>query len=136
MIQRIQSVWLLLAAATEFAGLKLPFYSGTDPQGIPSSTLEATDKMSLLVPTIAIAVVALVSVFLFRNRSTQFKLTIAAIVLQLGLIFLYYQESTKYLQGTFALTSILQVAVVIFLTLAALGIRKDENIIRDSNRLR
>ena len=136
MIQRIQSLWLFLAGACGLAGLKLPFYSGTDPNGIPSSTLEATDYTQLLVPTIVLGALAFITIFLFRNRSLQLKLAIGALFIQLLVIFLYVKGSLEYLSGTFALTCVLQVFALVFLILAIAGIRKDEKIIRDSNRLR
>lgn len=136
MIQRIQSVWLLLASVTGLSGIKLPFYSGTDPKGIPSSTLEATDDMALLIPTIAVGVLSLVCIFLFRNRTTQFRLTALAIILQVAVLALYWKDSQAYIGGTFALTAIMQVLAIVFLVLAAMGIKKDDKIIRDSNRLR
>lgn len=136
MIQRIQSIWLLLAAICSFASLKLPFYSGTDATGIPSSTLEGTDSLLLICATLAVGIISLITIFLFKNRSTQIKLTLLAMIVEALLIFLYYDTSTKYLGGTYALTSILQPAVLLFLFLAFNGIRKDNKIIKESNRLR
>jgi hypothetical protein len=139
MLQRIQSIWLLLAAACAFAGLKFPFYSGTDKTGIPSSLLSGASKSApiyLLILTVAVGVIALITIFLFKNRSLQIRLCIANILLQAGLTYLYYHQSTLFTGGTFALTSILQPAVLLFLVLAIGGIRKDSKIIADSNRLR
>lgn len=136
MLQRIQSVWLFLAGACGLSGIKLPFYSGTDPNGIPSSTLEATDQTALLIPTIVLAALAWITIFLFRNRSLQLKLAIGAMFIQLLVIFLYVKGSMDYLGGTYALTSVLQLFALVFLGLAIGGIKKDEKIIRDSNRLR
>ena len=136
MIQRIQSVWLFLASVSGLAGLKLPFYIGTDANGIPSSTLEATDGLNLTIPTIVVGVITLLTIFLFRNRSTQLKLSIAALFTQLLLLFFYFRDANAYTGGNFALTAALQFFVVIFIILAIMGINKDSKIIRDSNRLR
>jgi len=68
MLQRIQSIWLLLASICSFATLKFPFYMGTDKTGVPSSTLEATDNFLLIIFTVAIGVTALLSIFLYKNR--------------------------------------------------------------------
>ena len=136
MIQRIQSVWLFLAGLCGLAGLKLPFYSGTDPNGIPSSTLEATDQPQLLFPTVIVGILAFITIFLFRNRSLQLKLALAALFIQLLVIFFYIQGAMSYIGGTFALTCVLQAFAILFLLLAIGGIRKDEKIIRNSNRLR
>ena len=136
MIQRIQSIWLLLAALCSFASLKLPFFSGTNATGIPSSTLEGTDSLLLICATLAVGIISLITIFLFSNRSTQIKLTLLAIVLEAVLIFLYYDATKKYIGGTYALTSILQPAVLVFLFLAFNRIRRDNKIIIESNRLR
>lgn len=136
MIQRIQSVYLFLAGLCGLAGIKLPFFIGTDPKGIPSSTLEASDGMELLAATIVVAALAFVTIFLFRNRSLQLKLAIGALFVQLLLIFFYLRDANAYLSGTYALTCILQALVVMFIVLAIIGINRDNKIIRDSNRLR
>lgn len=136
MIQRIQSIWLLLAALCCFAGLKFAFFSGTNATGIPSSTLEGTDSLLLICTTLAVGIISLITIFLYSNRSMQIKLTLLAIILEGLLIFLYYDASKKYIGGNYALTSILQPAVLVFLFLAFSGIRRDNKIIKDSNRLR
>lgn len=136
MLQRIQTIWLLLAAAVSFAGLKFPFYSGTNKVGIPSSFLNGMSPVYLLMLTVAVAVIALVSIFLFKNRKLQMRLCLINIVLQVGLMYGYYHEAQFFTSGTFALTAILQPLVLIFLFLAITGIRKDNKIIADSNRLR
>jgi hypothetical protein len=61
---------------------------------------------------------------------------VGAIVLEALLIFLYYRQITAYTQGTFALTSILHMCILLFFVLAAKGINKDEKLIKDSDRLR
>ncbi len=136
MLQRIQTIWLLLAAALTFAGLKFPFYSGTDKTGIPSSLLNGMHPVYLLMITVAVAVLALVTIFLFRNRTLQLRLCIVNIILQGILMYLYYRESQSFTGGTYALTAIIQPAVLICLFLAVTGIRRDSRIIADSNRLR
>jgi hypothetical protein len=136
MLQRIQTIWLLIAAALAFAGLKFPFYSGTDKTGIPSSLLTGIHPVYLLMITVAVAVLALVTIFLFRNRTLQLRLCIVNIILQAVLIYLYYRESQTFAGGTYALTAIIQPAVLVCLFLAVAGIRRDNRIIADSNRLR
>lgn len=136
MIQRIQSIWLLLASIAAFAGITFPFYAGTDAQGIPSSTLDATDSLPLLINTIIVGIISLLAIFLYKNRKLQINLCLIAILAQITLIYFYYAETKRYMGGTFALTSILEPLVVVLLILAILGIRKDDKIIKESNRLR
>ena len=136
MLQRIQSIWLLLASALAFATLQFPFYMGTDATGIPGSSLEAKDSMVLLLPTIAIGVMTLLTIFLFKNRGLQVKFIAAALILEAFLLFLYYRETQTYTGGQFVLTSILHVFILIFFFFSIRGVRKDEKIIKESNRIR
>jgi hypothetical protein len=138
MIQRIQSVWLLLASACAFLSLKLPFYSGTNKDGTASYKLMGTENYYLMLLTISIGVLALIIIFLYKTRKIQIRLCVLGIMLELLLIFLYYMQVRTFLEGTgtYALSSLLHSCVVFFYYLAIRGISKDSKIIRDSNRLR
>ena len=137
MLQRIQSIWLLLAGVAALLTVKFPYYSGIQEPTIPYHELNGvTGGVIILLVTLTIAVIAFVTIFLFKNRTTQLRLCVGAIVLEALLIFLYYRQITVYTQGTFALTSILHMCILLLFFLAAKGINKDEKLIKDSDRLR
>jgi len=136
MIQRIQSLWLLLASACAFASYKFPYYSGTNQKGVAGYQLNATENFPLIVVTGIIAVLALFLIFLFKKRTLQLRLSLLGIVLEALLIFLYYREVKTFSAGTLSLTSILQTGVIIAFFLAARAINKDEKLIKESDRLR
>ena len=138
MIQRIQTLWLFLASACAFISLKVPFFSGTNAAGVTSYKLMGTENFMLMLLTIAIGVLALITMFLYSNRTLQLRLAALGLLLEGLLLYLYYRETTQYVAGTgtCALTSILQVLVLLFFFLAIRGISRDNKIIRDSNRLR
>ena len=138
MIQRIQSIWLLLASACAFISLKVPFYSGTNSVNVPSYRLMGTENFALMLLTIAIGVIALFNIFLYSNRKLQIRLCILGIVLEGLLIYLYYMQTTSFIAGTgtFSLGSVLQLLIIIFFSLAIRGISRDNKIIKESNRLR
>ena len=137
MLQRIQSIWLLLASACAVLSFKVPFYSGTNKEGIPSFRLiPDAAHFSLMLLTIIIAVLSLVCIFLFRNRTLQLRLTLVAMLLEVTLLIMYFREISTFLAGTYALTSLLQLFILAFLFLAMRGISRDNKIIRDSERLR
>ena len=136
MLQRIQSIWLLLAAVCAFASLKMPYYVGTTADLIPSYELKGTENIYTMALTLAIGILSLICIFLYKNRKLQLRLTILGILMEAGLIALYYSYSSKFTDGTYALTALLQGCVVLFLFLAAKGINNDNKIIKDSNRLR
>jgi dipeptide/tripeptide permease len=136
MLQRIQSVWLFLAGVAIFLSIKLPFYSGTNDKGIASYQLNGTENLLLLITTIAIGVVAMVTIFLYANRKLQLRLCLVGIVLEILLHFFYYKQIQLFTQGTHALTAVLNVIAIVFFVLAARAINKDEKLIKDSDRLR
>ena len=137
MIQRIQSIWLLLAAVCVFLTLKFSTYVGTNKDLIPSTFLNGIATLPLIFVTLAVGILTLITIFLYTNRKFQLRLTILAVLLEAGLIFLYYKEIQTFIgKGTFSITAILHVAVVGFLILAARGISSDNKLIKDSNRLR
>ncbi|MEO5967664.1 MAG: DUF4293 domain-containing protein [Ferruginibacter sp.] len=137
MLQRVQSIWLFLAALCAFASLKFPFFTGM--KLLPDHTynnLVGTSNLYLMAVTIAIGVIALITIFLYANRRLQFRLCLLGIILEACLIFIYYKMSSKYSEGTYALSAALQVFVLMFFALAAKGIKNDDKIVRESNRLR
>ena len=136
MLQRIQTIWLLLASASAFLSLKLPYYTGTSKTGIPGYNLLGTENFGVMLLTIAIGVLALITIFLYKNRKLQLRLCILGILLEALLIFLYYNEIKNYFEGTYSLTALLQGCIALFFFLAAKSINADEKIIKDSNRLR
>jgi len=137
MIQRIQSIWLLFAAVCVFLTLKFSTYVGTNKDLIPSTFLNGVATLPLIFVTLAVGILTLITIFLYKNRKLQLRLTILAVLLEAGLVFLYYNEIQTFIgKGTFSITAILHVAVIVFLILAARGIRSDNKLIKDSNRLR
>lgn len=136
MIQRIQSLWLLLAAACAFAGFKFSYFSGTKLNDTALHELNATSTLLLMITTIAVGVLALVNIFLYKKRSLQLKLCVLGILLEAVLIYLYYRETTTFTLGTYSLTSILHSIIVLAFVLAARGISKDSKLLKESDRLR
>lgn len=144
MLQRVQTVWLLLAGVAAFFTIKLPFYSGlkiqSDAAASPAYTrLTAMEPFYLLAVTIIIGLIAFVTIGLYKNRVLQLRLCVAGIVLEAILIFLYYQvvKSTYVAgQGDYALTALIHSLIVLFFFLAARAINKDEKLVKQSDRLR
>ena len=136
MIQRIQSIWLLLAAACAFATFKFSYYSGTKVNDLTLHELNATETLLLMITTIVVGVLALINIFLFKKRTLQLRLCVLGIFLEALLIFLYYREVKTFTQGTYSLTAILHSIIVLAFVLAAMGIDKDLKIIKGSDRLR
>ena len=138
MIQRIQSIWLLLAAACAFASLKFSYYTGIKTGNTILEELNATSTLPLMITTIAVGILALINIFLFKKRSLQLRLCFLGILLEAVLIFLYYREVQNFIPGqsTYSLTALLHGIIVLVFVLAARGINKDSKLLKESNRLR
>ena len=136
MIQRIQSLWLLLAAACAGASFTFPFYSGTNAKGLSPYELNAKENILLLLTTVLVGGLALITIFLFKNRTLQLRLCFLGILLEAVLLYLYYREVSSFTQGTYSLTAILHSIIVLAFVLAARGINKDAKLLKESDRLR
>lgn len=137
MLQRVQTIWLFLAAICAFASLKFPFFTGI--KLMPETgyhDLNGTSSLFLMVVTIAIGVIALINIFLYTNRTLQFRLCILGMILEACLIFIYYKMVSKYSEGAYSLSAALQIFVFLFFALASKGIKNDDKIVKESNRLR
>ncbi len=136
MIQRVQTIWMILAAIAIFLTLKLSFYSGTLLTDNSFDSLIATDNFILMVLTCALGSALVINIFLFKHRTLQFRICIIAILTELLLLFLYYRQTKLYSNGSLDLWAIFHLVTIIALIFAARGIYKDEKLIKDSNRLR
>ncbi|MFN9666497.1 MAG: DUF4293 domain-containing protein [Bacteroidota bacterium] len=146
MIQRIQTIWLLLASILSFVSLQTSFFSGIKPlpqdaAGQPEPPYAQLTGMSnwlILAVTIVMALLALISIFLYKNRTLQLRVALAGLLCSVGLIFLYYRETRQFLagQGTLDLTALVVMVIPFLFFLAIRGIYKDEHLVKSVNRLR
>lgn len=136
MIQRIQTIWLLIAVIAVFLTLQFSFYSGTLITDNSFHSFRAKDNFILMVLTCALGTSLLISIFLFRHRALQFKICLVAIVAECLILFLFVRQIKHFSQGTYDLWAIFHLVTLLSLLLAARGIYKDEKLIKDSNRLR
>lgn len=146
MIQRIQSLYLLLAAAAGIGTWFMNIWKATLNDGV-TTYFNAQSNFLVFVVLMLIVGLALFCIFLFKNRKLQFRLTILNVVLSVAAIALQYFKvqdtangfqaigktitSASYLPGAF-----LPILIFIFLILAAKGIYKDEKLIKSLDRLR
>ena len=136
MIQRIQTLWLLLASICAFASVKLPFYYGSLEVPGPTVTITPYDNFMLLVFVIATALMALVSIFLFSNRSLQIKMCVVGLVLSLANLMHYFLYMKNFKTGGLSLYSALSFLVPVFFILAIRSIYKDQKLLKSLDRLR
>jgi hypothetical protein len=138
MLQRIQSVWLLLAAAFDAVTFRFPFYSGDWERDTVAAVIDLNAKTTiwLTILTVLTGILAFVTIFLFDNRKLQLRLSFLGIFLTIVLLTLYFVEMGNFYSGTIALWVIFYFAILVCFILAARGIRRDEKLVRSMDRLR
>lgn len=142
MIQRIQTIWLLLAAIAGFFMTRLPLYEGSTGTGLPV-TYTATESLLLFALTVVSALLAFVTIFLFKNRKQQMRFSLLGMLLSIiltGLV-VYMYDSFKtanpgFTKSSYSFGALLTVAMVIFFIMAWNNMRKDEKLIKSLDRLR
>ena len=136
MIQRIQTVWLFLAALFAALTYKFPFYTGNV---INKENVHLYEKLvassSFLILIFTAGLIA-GTIFMYKNRKQQIWLTVAAAGLSIINIILYFTELKKFTSGNMALTSVFALAIPVFLLLAINGMWKDEKLVKSLDRLR
>lgn len=139
MIQRIQTVWLFLAALFAALTYKFPFYTGNiiGKDNVQRyEKLVASSNFIVLIFTAGLIIGTIAIIFMYKNRKQQMWLTVAALTVSVINLIIYFYEMKRFNSSNMSLTAILSFAIPIFLILAINGIRKDEKLIRSLDRLR
>ncbi len=146
MIQRIQTIYLVLAAACAFGLFGLPFATSTQSSDATSLFADGiyniNDHTALIALFCAAGALVLISIFLFNNRKQQLLMGRFAIIADvigiiLVLVFLY-QDGAKTGEADVQeqLGVGLPILFIIFALLAQRGISSDEKLVRSADRLR
>ena len=157
MIQRIQTIFLVLVVilGVVFSFLPVLGFTGFDIEYVMNAyktTIEGNDEMVISknmgvgVMQGMVFLVALLTIFLYKNRSLQIKigkLNILLIALQIAAIVMYSDsvktaigEPTSDILVSFKIGSFIPVISLILTYLAIRFIKKDENMVRAADRLR
>lgn len=140
MIQRQQTLWLLLATTAGILSFMFPFVTGTELVEKTSmqkaAEIDAGSRFFILLLTIASIAISFITIFLFKNRRQQQWLCLGGILITSLLIFLYILEMNKLIKPTLALFCILPFAMLTGYFLAFRNIRKDEKLIKSLDKLR
>jgi uncharacterized protein YacL len=140
MIQRQQTLWLLLATFAAIGSFMFPFVVGDELKAdIPMpvrATIDAGSSFLLLLATCASLVISAVTIFLYKNRPQQVWLCAGGMVITLLLIFLYVKEMNKLREPVLALSAVLPVLILFSYIMALRGIRKDDKLVKSLDKLR
>jgi Domain of unknown function (DUF4293) len=145
MIQRKQSIWLLLAAllnAAVFLGAN--FSIETRIQNVlQTNRYSVLQHLPSTLFILAAIVLALIAIFLFRKRPLQMKISLLALLATMAYCFINWMRikevfaNNKMISNySFGLASITPYFAIVFILLACLGIRKDEKLVKSLDRLR
>ncbi len=140
MIQRQQTLWLLLATIAGVLSFMFPFAVG-EKIVVNTTMMERVDFVAgedffILILTIAAIGIAAVTIFLFKDRKLQIKLCLLGLLVSIGILILYILGMNKLLASTPALWSILPVVIIISYFMAFRNIRKDEKLVKSLDKLR
>lgn len=138
MLQRKQTIWLLLAALFTALTFKFPFYSVAEKDSGAYRNVIAMDAIYTILSGMATALLCVVSIFLFRRLKIQLQLTWLTALCSLLHIVLLYVSSVSAGKGNPSLTALLPVAAFLLVLAAARGIRTDKRLLEEAyrNRLR
>jgi peptidoglycan/LPS O-acetylase OafA/YrhL len=143
MIQRIQSLWLFLAALVN-AGL---FYFDLYRTDVMLNSVtevmhyRINDHYPSLLIALVIIILPLVTIFMFRNRKRQRAMSAMCLVSTVAFISMMLMrigkfQNTTTTTGYYWIGAVLPVISLIFVVMALIGINKDEKLVKSSDRLR
>lgn len=147
MIQRIQTLYLLLIVVCYILLFFLPLatYSTVEIENTFSLLeISSANKNSTLPLIIAVGILALgtfSTIFLYKKRVLQIKITAIILLAHIGLIAALFYVSDR-LSKSFSTQAVYESGTyvvlipLVFLVLANRAIRKDERMIRSADRLR
>jgi hypothetical protein len=155
MLQRIQSVYFLLAGLVIFALFLFPLVHNVTFAGIPSSItvtgvfiernltpLEVQSFPALMDGTIVLGLLPLIPIFLFKNRKLQITLGYMYMLLVCG--YSYWQVQTiksladisVFKLGNFGIGIFICPLSIVLTLLAIKAVQRDEKLIKSADRLR
>ena len=136
MLQRIQTIYLLCAAGIS-AGLTFVFHLWVTNDGL---RVFAKDDLLYLGLFLGSALLSLISIFMYKNRKSQFMLGRLNIILNFILLGFFVYQSLN-VSGETAVSEkgigmLLPIVSIVLLALANKAIKKDEDLVKSVDRLR
>ena len=131
MIQRIQSIYLLVAAISmSLISFKVTVYT------LNETLFMAQDDTKMFILTIVGAIFSLLGLFMFKNRKFQMKLIRLTVLIQMIIgvrIFMLFNKFEVVLNNFFLF---LMAFTLIALIMAYRGVKKDDDLVRSVDRIR
>ncbi|MDR3693169.1 DUF4293 domain-containing protein [Mucilaginibacter sp.] len=155
MLQRIQSIYLLLAGLAIYALFLFPFVHNVLVDGKPV-TISVTGVFqdvngqyvhtrfftALTAATAIIGLIPLAIIFLYKNRKQQIALCYSAILVNFGFSF-WMAQAVKGVMGSIEIDThnwgiglLLSSVSILFIVFALKAIQRDEKLVKSADRLR
>ncbi|WP_303315918.1 DUF4293 domain-containing protein [Flavivirga abyssicola] len=136
MLQRIQTIYLLIAAGVS-AGLIFVFHLWITNENISVFAKDETLYLGLFLGS---AILSLITIFMYKNRKSQFVLGRLNIILNFILLGFFVYQSLN-ISGETAVSEkgigmLLPIVSIVFLALANKAIKRDEDLVKSVDRLR
>jgi hypothetical protein len=139
MIQRIQSIYLALAALILTFLFFLPFSTASllESGVYTDGKFNIYDNLIILISDVIITITGIITIFLYNNRKLQLKLSSFSILLNISililcLIIIFGNKNSPNLNYGL----LIPVFSSLLFYLAYRGIKSDEELVKSSNRLR
>ncbi|MEO6612260.1 MAG: DUF4293 family protein [Chitinophagaceae bacterium] len=139
MIQRRQTLWLLLSTAAAIMTFMFPFVTGKEmlkTNIMADKVVDAGSNFFILIVTGASLVLSTVTIFLFKSRKQQLQLCLLGLLLAAILIVLYILQMNKLIKPVLALFCMLPFLILTGYYMAYRDIRKDERLVKSLDKLR
>lgn len=141
MIQRIQSVYLLLAAILLLCFGIFPLAEVQDTAGKVLASAGGMSAINTFIPALAAALIAVLAIFMYRNRKAQMRLCMMLILLSVVLSFgaaygIFSQAEGLSARVVWKPVIVLPLISGVLFFLAWRGVRSDDRLVRSADRLR
>lgn len=138
MIQRQQTLWLLLATLAALLSFMFPFVTGKGlEKGVEvDKTIKAGSDFLLLIFSGASLILSAAIIFLYKDRKLQLKLCLLGLLLSVVIVILFIGQMNKLSKSTLALFCVLPFLAIAGYFMAFRLIRKDEKLVKSLEKLR
>jgi peptidoglycan/LPS O-acetylase OafA/YrhL len=138
MIQRRQTLWLLLATIAAVLSFMFPFVTGKEAikNMQADRVIDAASDFFLLILTGGSVILSTVIIFLFKDRKMQIRLCLLGLLVSIIIIVRYIMLMNKLTNTTLALYAVLPFIFLTCYFLAFRDIRKDEKLVKSLDKLR
>ncbi len=138
MIQRQQTLWLLLAAAAAVFSFMFPFVTGQEivKNVLTARSVNAANNFIILVLTGGSIVLSVAIIFLYKNRKQQMQFCWLGLLLTALIILLYILQMRRLIKPVLSLSCIFPFLMLAGYFMAFRCIRRDEKLVKSLDKLR